>query len=224
MINNSTMNDPHMIILKNYVEKLRNTNPKSYTPNFDPNDGGINAKILFLFEKPGRKTDPSYGGSGYISLDNKDETARATKKFLKEANINRKKIVIWNTIPSWNGTRDISIEERKQASLQLSSLLKILKNLEYIFQQIMTRITGEHINHRCHNYDVDGLRNKRRVHFVCECGETEGYRVKMPKAGLRYTARCCGKRVTFTKIEIQEEEVSVASNAKTSNDGFISLF
>ena len=92
------------------------------------------------------------------------------------------------------------------------------------FQQIMTRITGEHINHRCHNYDVDGLRNKRRVHFVCECGETEGYRVKMPKAGLRYTARCCGKRVTFTKIEIQEEEVSVASNAKTSNDGFISLF
>ena len=28
------MNDPHMIILKNYVEKLRNTNPKSYTPNF----------------------------------------------------------------------------------------------------------------------------------------------------------------------------------------------
>ena len=42
------MNDPHMIILKNYVEKLRNTNPKSYTPNFDPNDGGINAKILFL--------------------------------------------------------------------------------------------------------------------------------------------------------------------------------
>ena len=127
------MNDPHMIILKNYVEKLRKTNPKSYTPNFDPNDGGINAKILFLFEKPGRKTDPSYGGSGYISLDNKDETARATKKFLKEANINRKKIVIWNTIPSWNGTRDISIEERKQASLQLSSLLKILKNLEYIF-------------------------------------------------------------------------------------------
>ena len=77
------MNDPHMIILKNYVEKLRKTNPKSYTPNFDPNDGGINAKILFLFEKPGRKTDPSYGGSGYISLDNKDETARATKKFLK---------------------------------------------------------------------------------------------------------------------------------------------
>ena len=127
------MNDPHMIILKNYVEKLRNTNPKSYTPNFDPNDGGINAKILFLFEKPGRKTDPSYGGSGYISLDNKDETARATKKFLKEANINRKKIVIWNTIPSWNGTRDISIEERKQASLQLSSLLNVLKNLEFIF-------------------------------------------------------------------------------------------
>ena len=126
------MNDPHMIILKNYVEKLRKTNPQSYTPNFDPNDGGINAKILFLFEKPGRKTDPSYGGSGYISLDNKDETARATKKFLKEANINRKKIVIWNTIPSWNGTRDISIEERKQASLQLSSLLNVLKNLEFI--------------------------------------------------------------------------------------------
>ena len=67
------------------------------------------------------------------------------------------------------------------------------------FQSIMTRITGENINHRCHSYDVDGLRNKRTVHYVCECGETSGYRSRMPKKGARYTARCCGGRVSFTR-------------------------
>ena len=93
------------------------------------------------------------------------------------------------------------------------------------FQQIMTRITGENINHRCHSYDVTGLRNKRSVHYICECGETEGYRTRMPKAGSRYTARCCKGSVTFSRVQVEEEVMSVASNAKDkNNDNFISLF
>ena len=49
------------------------------------------------------------------------------------------------------------------------------------FQSIMTRITGENINHRCHSYDVTGLRNKQNVRYMCECGQTVGYRSRMPK-------------------------------------------
>ena len=93
------------------------------------------------------------------------------------------------------------------------------------FQEVMTRITGENINHRCHNYDVTGLRNKRNVYYVCACGETEGYRSRMPKAGSRYTARCCGGTVTFSKVQVEEKELSIASNNKKDDgDGFISLF
>ena len=68
------------------------------------------------------------------------------------------------------------------------------------FQQIMTRITGENRNHRCHDYDVDGLRNKRNVSYWCPCGLTEGFRARMPKAGAIYIAKCCGEKVSFKRI------------------------
>ena len=32
-----------------FVKRLRATYPKGYVPDFDPNDGGINAEILLLF-------------------------------------------------------------------------------------------------------------------------------------------------------------------------------
>ena len=65
------------------------------------------------------------------------------------------------------------------------------------FQDIMTRITGIDKNHRCHSYNVDGLRNKRKAYFICECGQTEGYRMRMPNKGQSYTARCCGGKSLF---------------------------
>ena len=70
------------------------------------------------------------------------------------------------------------------------------------FQSIMTRITGEDINHRCHSYDVTGLRNNttNNIRYACECGQTVGYRKRMPKKGLVYTARCCGGIVTFSRL------------------------
>ena len=126
------MPNSHMGQLDIFVKRLRATYPKGYVPDFDPNDGGIIAEILLLFEKPGCKTDPSYGGSGFISQDNDDGTANATKKFIIDAGINREKIVIWNTIPAWNGTRKITSSERKNASNELSHLLNILKNVKSI--------------------------------------------------------------------------------------------
>lgn len=101
------------------------------------------------------------------------------------------------------------------------------------FNRIMTMITGEFKNHRCHNYDVKGLRNKKNIHYVCECGLTEGVRSKMPKAGLTYTARCCGGKVTFYKIEEENRHTesirAAAQNAEDKkdqggDDSFISLF
>ncbi len=71
------------------------------------------------------------------------------------------------------------------------------------FQSIMTRITGEIKNHRCHSYDTEGLRKSqsRKIKYTCSCGDTVGYRARMPKKNSVYTARCCGGRVTFEKID-----------------------
>ena len=69
------------------------------------------------------------------------------------------------------------------------------------FHLIMSRITGEFGNHRCHNYNVKGLRNKRNVAYWCPCGLTEGMRARMPKAGLVYRAKCCKGIVEFKKMD-----------------------
>jgi len=43
---------PHMVQLKTFAERLRG--PGLEVPDFDPLDGGVEARALFLFEKPGR--------------------------------------------------------------------------------------------------------------------------------------------------------------------------
>ena len=119
--------------LYEFVEQIRQDFPSNYVPNFDANDGGINASILFLFEKPGPMTDKKNGGSGLISQDNNDDTARSTKLFLKQAGIDRKKIVLWNALPSWNGTIKITAKERRHNTENtLIKLLEILTKIRTI--------------------------------------------------------------------------------------------
>ncbi len=118
--------------LDEFISSLRQKHSNYYVPNFDSNNAKENALILFLFEKPGPMTDPKNGGSGFISQDNNDPTARATKDFLSKAGIDRKDAIFWNCISGWNGTRKITPEERKEAKVEINELLRILVNLESI--------------------------------------------------------------------------------------------
>ena len=51
---------------------------------------------------------------------------------LSDAGIDRKKIVLWNTISTWNGTIEITSSEREKSSEQLLELLKVLKKVKTI--------------------------------------------------------------------------------------------
>jgi predicted SprT family Zn-dependent metalloprotease len=71
------------------------------------------------------------------------------------------------------------------------------------FQQMMTEITGEYKNHRCHNYDTTGLRRKQAKNVLWQCQGScgaEGRVARMRKAGRIYTCRTCGGRVRFTDL------------------------
>jgi hypothetical protein len=75
-------------------------------PEFDSLDGGVDARVLFLFEKPGPMTAEGNGanrrvGSGFISRNNDDPTAEATFTFMRQANLPRKLTILWNVIPWW---------------------------------------------------------------------------------------------------------------------------
>jgi uracil-DNA glycosylase len=122
----------HMHDLNTYVERIRSLKPNCFVPDFDPFDGGVNAKILFLLEKPGPRTDRNNGGSGFVSRDNDDMTAYAINLFLSEIDINRKDTIFWNLVPIWNGTRKTKMDEILFGSQQLVELFSILKNLKII--------------------------------------------------------------------------------------------
>lgn len=70
-------------------------------PYFDPLDGGVNAKCLFLLEAPG----PRAVESGFISRNNPDPTARNWLVMLKEAGLRRKDTVLWNIVPWYVGDK-----------------------------------------------------------------------------------------------------------------------
>jgi len=122
---------PHIAPLAAYAAGLR-TGPGIEVPDFDPLDGGVGARILFLLEKPGPMTAPSRPGrkgSGFISRDNDDATAEAMHRFMHSAGLSRTDTVIWNVIPWWNGTIRVTPMERRAGVQELRNLLTLLPHL-----------------------------------------------------------------------------------------------
>ncbi len=75
---------PHVAALTDFVNRLRQAmGPQYGIPYFDPLDGGISAKILYLLEAPG----PRAVDAGFISRNNPDETAKNFYLLNEEAGI-----------------------------------------------------------------------------------------------------------------------------------------
>lgn len=121
------LDQPHIARLTSYVAELRRSSGLE-VPDFDPLDGGVAARVLFLFEKPGRMAVES----GFISRDNDDLTAAATFEFMAQAGIPRKQSVIWNVVPGWNGTRKVTAPELSGGLASLRALLKHLPALSTV--------------------------------------------------------------------------------------------
>jgi uracil-DNA glycosylase len=91
--------------LNSWVRDLRKRlGPSAIVPWFDPQDGGNEARILWLLEAPGPKATRERGGSGFISCNNDDGTAQNTWETRNEAGVSRKLVVHWNVIPYYIGT------------------------------------------------------------------------------------------------------------------------
>jgi hypothetical protein len=121
------LSDPHIAPLTVYVGQLRAMG-LGEVPDFDPFDGGVNARVLFLLEKPGPMT-AAEGGSGFISRNNNDPTAAAAFDFMTQAGLPREETVSWNLVPWWNGTRSINSIELQRGFEALSGLIQLLPRL-----------------------------------------------------------------------------------------------
>lgn len=125
--------DPHVTPLTHFVETIREeTGLDKEIPYFDPLDGGINAKCLFLFEAPG----PRAVSSGFISRNNPDESARNFFELNQEVGLLRELTISWNIVPWYIGTgtkiRPANRIDIRQGKKYLLVLLSLLPNLRII--------------------------------------------------------------------------------------------
>ncbi|WP_458071113.1 uracil-DNA glycosylase [Rhodanobacter sp. BL-MT-08] len=127
------INESHIAPLTAFVETLRmEAGPDASIPYFDPWDGGVEAKILFLLEAPG----PKAVGSGFISRNNPEETAKNFFELSTEAQIPRKETVIWNSVPWYIGTgtkiRAATPSDLEAGLRPLPRLLELLPKLQAV--------------------------------------------------------------------------------------------
>ena len=126
--------EKHIKKLTEYVEKLKNKNEKHQIPFFDPNDGGVKSKVLFLLEAPGSKAVKS----GFISRNNPDSTAENMFNFLKKARLHRKETLLWNIVPWYVGNKNqnriraVNHNDIKNGLNCLYDLINLLENLKVI--------------------------------------------------------------------------------------------
>jgi uracil-DNA glycosylase len=123
--------EAHVAPLLAFVEELRRSAPAG-VPDFDPMDGGVNAECLFLLEAPGSKAV----GSGFISRNNPDETAKNFFHLNAEAGLARQRTVTWNAVPWYIGTgnriRAAGKADLKAAEAPLRQLLSLLPHLRVV--------------------------------------------------------------------------------------------
>jgi uracil-DNA glycosylase len=88
--------DPHVEPINRLVDHL--STDDRWMPYVSPIMGGVNAKVLFVFQDPGPKTAPERG-SGMLSPENDDPSAELLMRCLAAAGLPLKAMTAWNAYP-----------------------------------------------------------------------------------------------------------------------------
>ena len=121
------LREPHIAPLTDLSDHIA-MDMRWWTPKFDPDNGGIDSKVLFLLESPG----PKVSETGFISQDNPDQTAKNMTHLLADAGLSRSSAVLWNIVP-WQMSAERVVtpttEQLKQAAPYTLRLLGLLPAL-----------------------------------------------------------------------------------------------
>lgn len=115
------------------VERRRPKLPNIVIPHFDPAEAGVEARVLLLFEAPGPKTVPEWGGSGFVSVDNNDLTAQNVWTARNDVGLHEH-VLAWNINPWVLGRADVkpTADELGQGASELRRLLTVLPELRVV--------------------------------------------------------------------------------------------
>lgn len=121
------LNQPHIAPLSKFRLQLLKSLPNgSFVPNFDPIDGGIDARVLLLLETPGRVPR----ATKFTSLDNPSDTSKNLRPMVISAGLERSDVLMWNLIPWDIGTeRNVKATNSDHHSIGTPALLRLLELL-----------------------------------------------------------------------------------------------
>ncbi len=124
------LSEAHIAPLTAFAGRLRQSSGL-WAPDFDPASGGVSAFILLLLESPG----PKVSSTGFVSLDNPDATAENMSCLLRLAGLNRKKVLLWNSVPwqlSGDGVVAPTERQLREAAPATRELLSLLPKLRAV--------------------------------------------------------------------------------------------
>lgn len=132
------LSEPSHVPLTAYVQHLRERlqHRGLDLPDLDPVGGGTQARILCLLEAPGGKAVGGRGGSGFVSMDNNDQTAQTVFQMTRQAGVDRASLLLWNIVPWYVGdeerVRGVRPDEVEEGREHLRELMKLLPELRVV--------------------------------------------------------------------------------------------
>ena len=112
------------------LARRRRRSPDAEVPDFDPAEAGVGTRALIVLEAPGSMA-AGRDGSGFISVDNDDQTAATTWTLRDEVGLHNHTL-LWNIVP-WHlagGAPDAA--EVQQGAKELRLLLQLLPDLRVV--------------------------------------------------------------------------------------------
>ena len=128
--------DPHVAPINALADEIADRYGLSHgvVPYVDPDLGGVDARALVLLDNPSTKAEAGTG-SGLLSLDNDDRTARNCREMYAKHGIDWRDVVHWNVCPfptenTKNGGSYAS--ERARGAQWTRRLVALLPHLEIV--------------------------------------------------------------------------------------------
>jgi hypothetical protein len=122
--------DPHVAPINRMVDEL--SRPGHWMPYVAPAHGGVDARMLFLLRDPGPRTaDPDRANTGFLCVENDDQSAKRFCGLLERAGIAVRETLPWDAYP-WFINKHPSRDQMRDGLVPLRRLLSMVQDLRVV--------------------------------------------------------------------------------------------
>src|SRR5450631_293218 len=113
------------------IDDLGAKDATGHPPYIPPMYRGVDALALSISRDPGRKAGCANGGSGFLAVENNDQTAERRGQFLTGARIDCREVLPWNAYP-WYINADPTKEQLQAGVEPLLRLMGLMPRLRVV--------------------------------------------------------------------------------------------